>query len=78
VTPPANPPQWVSDELARREAEARKAYAGFPDCLKALCSECEYVRRTLKRMSEYHPLTWATSDTDTPIEDAPYQEASEQ
>ena len=72
---PANPPPHIAAELARREVVAREIYRNFVEEQGlAMIPEDEYVSRYLKLANEVRPLIWATSDTNTPVGNAPYQE----
>lgn len=52
------PPQWVLDELARREADAKESYQRairFIPAYAELFTEEEYVKKCLEQLQ---PITW--------------------
>lgn len=59
-----NPPQWVIDELARREQHARETYRRLAAEIEILCTEAEYVARALELENKMNPLTWAAASTE--------------
>lgn len=53
-------PQWVRDELARRESYVRDLYRRTIAGRTTLMSEEEYVANALRIWNLNQPLTWTT------------------
>jgi len=54
-------PQWVLDEIARRQSEAEKAYESVSDSTLLLgLSREEYCQRYV---ALFPPITWSSSTT---------------
>lgn len=53
-------PQWVMDEMTRRQKAARAAYRALPSWAQQMTLEEDYITQYL---AQFTPITWATNST---------------